>query len=187
MSGKVGIKENRRRRTMNTLIAFFSRAGENYFGGEYRRVQVGNTEIAADYIRELTGADVFQIKMKEPYSDDYNTCVEEAKKDLNENARPELVAVPESLESYDAVILGYPNYCRTCPMAVFTFLERFDFNGKAILPFCTNEGSGMGISEQDIAKSAPGANLKAGLSLNGSNVKNSKQAIESWLRENGVI
>jgi flavodoxin len=72
-------------------------------------------------------------------------------------------------------------------MAVFTFLERFDFNGKAILPFCTNEGSGMGISEQDIAKSAPGANLKAGLSLNGSNVKNSKPAIESWLRENGVI
>jgi hypothetical protein len=58
MSGKVGIKENRRRRTMNTLIAFFSRAGENYFGGEYRRVQVGNTEIAADYIRDVICCEV---------------------------------------------------------------------------------------------------------------------------------
>jgi flavodoxin len=108
MSGKVGIKENRRRSAMNTLIVFFSRAGENYFGGEHRYVKVGNTEIAADYIRELTGADVFQIKMKVPYSDDYDTCVEEAKRDLKTNARPEFVAVPESMESYDAVILGYP-------------------------------------------------------------------------------
>jgi flavodoxin len=150
-------------------------------------VEVGNTKIAADYIRELTGADTFQIEMKEPYSDDYDTCVKEAVKDLKANARPELVAVPESIKDYDAVILGYPNFCRTCPMAVFTFLEKFDFNGKTILPFCTNEGSGMGISEQDIAKSAKGAVLKAGLSLNGSDVKNSKPEIESWLRENGVI
>jgi flavodoxin len=172
---------------MKILIVFFSRAGENYFGGEHRYVEVGNTSIAADYIRELTGADSFQIEMKEPYSDDYDTCVNEAVRDLKANARPELVSLPDNMDGYDTVILGYPNYCRTCPMAVFTFLEKFDFKDKTILPFCTNEGSGMGLSEQDIAKSTRGAVLKEGLSLNGSEVKHSKREIESWLRENGVI
>ena len=133
-----------------TLIAFFSRADENYFGGAMRYVKVGNTEIVAGIIKDLIPADSFKIEMKNPYSPVYMTCIEEAKKDLRAKARPELVSMPESIDEYDTVILAYPNYWGTMPMAVYTFLESFDFSGKTILPLCTNEGSGMGSSEREI-------------------------------------
>ena len=135
-----------------TLIAFFSRADENYFGGAMRYVKVGNTEIVAGIIKDLIPADSFKIEMKNPYSPVYMTCIEEAKKDLRAKARPALVSVPESIDEYDTVILAYPNYWGTMPMAVYTFLESFDFSGKTILPLCTNEGSGMGSSEREIKK-----------------------------------
>ena len=117
-----------------TLIAFFSRADENYFSGAMRYVKVGNTEIVCNLIREMIPADSFKIEMKNPYSPVYMTCIEEAKKDLREKARPELASYPESLKEYDTVILAYPNYWGTMPMAVVTFLEKYDFTGKTILP-----------------------------------------------------
>ena len=169
-----------------TLIAFFSRADENYFGGAMRYVKVGNTEIVVDLMKELIDADTFKIEMMNPYSPVYMTCIDEAKKDLRENARPALVSLPESIDEYDTVVLAYPNYWGTVPMAVFTFLEAFDFSGKTILPLCTNEGSGMGHSERDIAKATPGATLKKGLSVNGSNAANSKGTVEKWLAANGM-
>ena len=137
-----------------TLIAFFSRADENYFGGAMRYVKVGNTEIVCDIIKEMADAESFKIEMKEPYSPVYMTCIEEAKKDLRHNARPELKAYPDSIDRYDTIILAYPNYWGTMPMAVFTFLERYDFSGKTILPLCTNEGSGMGKSRFAPTKAA---------------------------------
>ena len=137
-----------------TLIAYFSRADENYFGGAMRYVKVGNTEIVCGLMRELIDADSFRIEMKEPYSPVYMTCIEEAKRDLRSNARPELVSMPESIDGYDTVVLAYPNYWGTVPMAVLTFLEKYDFTGKTILPLCTNEGSGMGSSERDIRRAA---------------------------------
>ena len=170
----------------DTLIAFFSRADENYFGGAMRYVKKGNTEIVCEKIKELMNADIFRIEMKNPYSPVYLNCIEEAKKDLKENARPELVSMPESIEKYDNIILAYPNYWGTIPMAVATFLEAYDFSGKTILPLCTNEGSGMGKSESDIKKYAPLAILKSGLAVIGSQVENSQKAIEAWLRNNGL-
>ena len=170
-----------------TLIAYFSRADENYFGGAMRYVKVGNTEIACGIIKDLTDADTFKIEMKEPYSPVYMTCIEEAKKDLRAKARPELVALPESIDEYDAVVLAYPNYWGTMPMAVFTFLEKFDFTGKTILPLCTNEGSGMGSSERDIKKTCSGATVKAGLSVTGSQAANSKASVQKWLSANGLL
>ena len=170
-----------------TLIAFFSRADENYFGGAMRYVKVGNTEIVCDLMKELIQADSFKIEMKNPYSPVYMTCIEEAKKDLRSNARPELVSLPESIDGYDTVVLAYPNYWGTMPMAVVTFLEHFDFTGRRILPLCTNEGSGMGSSERDIKKYAPGAEVKKGLSIIGSQAADSKPAVQSWLSANGLM
>ena len=170
-----------------TLIAFFSRADENYFGGVMRYVKTGNTEIVCDIIKEMVDADSFKIEMKEPYSPVYMTCIEEAKRDLRSNARPELVSLPESIDGYDTVVLAYPNYWGTMPMAVFTFLEAFDFSGKTVLPLCTNEGSGMGSSERDIRRACPGAAVKKGLSITGSQAANSKGSVRKWLAANGLI
>ena len=170
-----------------TLIAYFSRADENYFGGAMRYVKVGNTEIVVGRMQELIDADVFRIEMKKPYSPVYMTCIEEAKKDLRAKARPELVFVPDSIDAYDTVILAYPNYWGTMPMAVYTFLDAFDFTGKTILPLCTNEGSGMGSSEREIRKSCPGANVKPGLPVTGSSAAVSKPQVERWLKANGLL
>lgn len=170
-----------------TLIAFFSRADENYFGGAMRYVKVGNTEIVAGIIKELIPADTFKIEMKNPYSPVYMTCIEEAKKDLRAKARPELVSMPASIDEYDTVILAYPNYWGTMPMAVYTFLENFDFTGKTILPLCTNEGSGMGSSEREIRKTCPGADVKKGLPITGSAAASSKSSVERWLKANEMI
>ena len=170
-----------------TLIAYFSRADENYFGGAMRYVKVGNTEIVVNGMKELIDADTFKIEMKNPYSPVYMTCIEEAKKDLRAKARPELVSMPESIDEYDTVVLAYPNYWGTMPMAVFTFLEAFDFTGKTILPLCTNEGSGMGGSERDIKKACPGATVKAGLSITGSQAADSKASVQKWLSANGLL
>ncbi len=169
-----------------TLIAFFSRADENYFGGAMRYVKVGNTEIVVDLMKDLIDADTFKIEMKDPYSPVYMTCIDEAKKDLRDNARPELIDYLDSIDEYDTIILGYPNYWGTFPMAVATFLERYDFTGKTILPLCTNEGSGMGHSEKDVAKSAKGAEVKSGLSITGSRAADSKAAVQKWLKANGA-
>ena len=170
-----------------TLIAFFSRADENYFGGAMRYVKVGNTEIVAGIMKELTGADTFKIEMKDPYSPVYMTCIDEAKKDKQNNARPELVNYLESIDDYDTIVLGCPNYWGTIPMVVATFLERYDFTGKTVLLLCTNEGSGMGSSESDVRKYAKGAEVKSGLSITGSRASDSKDAVEKWFKTNGLI
>ena len=170
-----------------TLIAFFSRADENYFGGAMRYVKVGNTEIVCDLMKDMVAADVFKIEMAEPYSPVYMTCIEEAKRDLRAKARPELKRWIESVADYDTVILAYPNYWGTMPMAVVTFLEKFDFTGKRILPMCTNEGSGMGASERDIRKYAPGALVEKGLSVTGSRAASSGAEVKRWLSANGLV
>ncbi len=170
-----------------TLIAYFSRADENYFGGAMRYVKVGNTEIVAGIMNELIDADSFKIEMKDPYSPVYMTCIEEAKKDKQSNARPELVKYLDSINDYDTIVLGYPNYWGTYPMAVATFLDRYDFSGKTIIPLCTNEGSGLGSSESDIKKAAKGAVVKSGLAITGSRVADSKEAVKKWFAANGLI
>ena len=170
-----------------TLIAFYSRADENYFGGALRYVKVGNTEIVCDIMKELIPADSFKIEMKEPYSPVYMTCIEQAKRDLREKNRPELVRFPDSIDAYDTIVLAYPNYWGTVPMAVVTFLERFDFSGKTILPLCTNEGSGMGGSERDVRRYAPGAEVKQGLSVLGSAAADAKGSLQRWLKANGLL
>ena len=170
---------------MAELIAYFSRAGENYFSGALRTVSVENTEIAAKMMQEATGAGLFKIEPLQPYAEDYNTCIAQAQDDQRRNARPELEGYPDSLEGYDTIYLGYPNYWGTMPMPVFTFLEHFDFAGKTIRPFCTHEGSGLGRSEDDIRRLCPGAKVEKGLALHGSSVKEAQEDVERWIRRFG--
>lgn len=165
---------------MAQLIAYFSRADENYFRGALRVISVGNTEIAAKMLQEITGADLFKIEPILSYSKNYNECIAQAQSDQKRDARPELKEYPNSLDQYDTIYLGYPNYWGTMPMPVFTFLEHFDFSGKIIRPFCTHEGSGLGRSESDICRLCPGAQVEKGLAIQGSGVQNAEAAIQRW-------
>ncbi|MBA2840419.1 flavodoxin [Methanococcus maripaludis] len=175
------LKENK------CLIAYFSRAGNNYVGGQIVNLQVGNTKIVAETIHEIIGGDLFQIDTVTPYPKDYSATTNVAKKELNENARPKLTGHVTNMDSYDTIFLGYPNWLGTAPMAVFTFLEEYDFSGKTIIPFCTHEGSGMGHSESDIEKTCPDAKILNVLSIYGSQVNSSKKDIEKWLDKLGIL
>lgn len=168
---------------MKTLVAYYSRADENYFKGAYRYIAVGNTRKAAEKIAAFTGAELFEIKQKIPYAADYNTCIAQAKKDKESHARPELVSLPKNVEEYDEIYLCYPNYWGTMPMAVYTFLEAFDFSGKKIYPLCTHEGSGLSSTERDISSAAKGAVVMRGLAVFGSEVDVSDEKIKNWINK----
>ena len=163
------------------LVAFYSRADENYFNGTLKHLEIGNTEVAAQMISEITNGELFKIEQVKNYSKDYNDCIAEAKSDQQRDARPELKVYPENIDEYDVIYLGYPNYWGTMPMAVFTFLEKYDFSGKKIMPFCTHEGSGLGNSLSDIKKLCPYYILDKCLAIKGSKVSESNDIIKKWI------
>ncbi len=107
-----------------------------------------NREKAANMIAQITGAELFKIEQEVPYAADYATCIDQAKQDQQAKVRPGLVKLLDSLDGYDEIYLGYPNYWGDMPMAVYTFLEHFDWRGKIIHPFCTHEGSGLSGTER---------------------------------------
>ena len=169
---------------MANLIIYYSRKGENYWNGSIRNISKGNTERVAEFIQEAVGGDLFEIRTVQEYTKDYYVCIEEAKQELRTQARPELVAYLESVDKYDTIFVGYPNWWGTCPMSVFSLLERLDLSGKKIVPFCTNEGSGMGSSERDLKKVCTGATLAKGLSIHGAEAAQSAAQVAAWARKN---
>ena len=166
---------------MAKLVAFYSRADENYFGGAYRYISVGNTERLARMIAEAAGADLFKIQQAVPYAADYQTCIDQAKRDLQAKDRPELEELPDSIDQYDEIYLGYPNYWGDMPMAVYTFLESFDWSGKTVHPFCTHEGSGLSATERPLETACRGAKIAKGLAVQGSAVDRAQAAVEKWI------
>lgn len=171
---------------MKALIAFYSRKGKNYVDGGIVNLPVGNTEVAARTIQKLAGGDLFHIDTVKNYPDDYTETTDVARRELREGLRPELRGSVEDMGGYDVVFLGYPNWWGTMPMAVYTFLESYDFAGKTIVPFCTHEGSGLGSSERDIAKLCPKAKVLKGLSIRGSSVTRAENDIAKWLKDIGM-
>lgn len=169
------------------LIAYYSRKGSNYMGGSIVNLQVGNTAIIAQKIKGFVSGDIFEIDTVKPYPADYTETTNVAKDELRKNARPELTDKVKNMEAYDIIYLGYPNWWNTFPMAVFTFLESYDFTGKTIIPFCTHEGSGIGNSERDIKKLCPNATIFPGIAIWGSAVKGADSLVENWLKKLEVI
>ncbi|MFL0268774.1 flavodoxin [Candidatus Clostridium radicumherbarum] len=166
-----------------SLIAYFSRKGNNYVNGSIVNLTVGNTEVAATMIQKITGSDMFHIEAVSSYPTDYNESTRVAQEELRKNARPELTRKAHDMDDYDVIYLGYPNWWGTMPMPVFTFLEAYDFSGKTIIPFCTHEGSGMGRSENDIKKLCTSAKVEKGLPIKGGNVQHSEKEIFKWLQK----
>ncbi len=164
------------------LIAYFSHDGEAYVGGTIKALKAGNTRVAAQEIARLTGGDLYRIETVEEYPFVYSDTTVKAKAEKTANARPAIKNPMPDMAQYDTVILCYPNWWGTCPMAVFTFLESGNFDGKQIAPLCTNEGSAMGTSEGDIRKVCPHVKMLKGLPITGSRVADATQQIENWLR-----
>lgn len=149
------------------LIAYFSRADENYTSDGIKNLSVGNTEVVANIIHDLTGADLFKIKPVKSYPKDYHETTHLAQIELNNNARPAIKNKLTNTEEYDIIYLGYPNWWGTMSMIVLTFLESINLTGKIIKPFCTHEGSGMGNSESNLKSYFPDAIIKKGLPIRG--------------------
>lgn len=92
----------------NILIVYYSRKGQNYWNGSVKNITKGNTERVAEFIQEAVGGDLFEIDTVKPYDEDYYVCIEEAKKELHEGARPELKRYPDNLDAYDSIFVGFP-------------------------------------------------------------------------------
>lgn len=169
-----------------TLIAYFSHAGQNYSHGAIVDLPVGNTEVVAHKIHDKINIDLFTIDTVKKYPDNHMAKIEVAKKEFNENARPELTARVENMDDYDTVIVAFPNWWTTMPMAVFTFLESYDFSGKTLCPLITHGGSGFSNSLHDIKALCPTATITKGLAINGDDAATCGKALDQWLSQIGL-
>lgn len=165
------------------LIIYFSRSGENYFGGELKNIEKGNTEVIAEYIEDLTSADLFKVETVNEYPFEYMDCIEVAQKEQEEDARPEIKNPLTDIDEYDVIYIGFPNWWGTLPMPMWTLLEQLDFKGKTVKPFVTHEGSGFGFAKKDLKKLCDGADIKEGLSIPGAKVYDARDIVAHWLEE----
>ena len=166
----------------NILVAFFSRADENYHVGT---IDVGNTQIVAEYIADEVGADSFHIETVTPYPADYDDCCDVAKQEQADKARPEISGSVDNMEQYDIVFLGYPIWWGDMPMAVYTFMDSYDLSDKVVIPFNTHEGSGESGTWSAIASYLPSAQVLDGMAIEGKTAQEfsdeTKQAVRGWL------
>ena len=167
----------------NILTVYFSMKGQTIGPGmKIAYQEKGNTKIAAEFIQKAVGGELFEIEADRNYSEDHMVLIDEAKQELNAGTRVPVKRYPDALEQYDTIFLGYPNWWNTMPMVLFTFLEHYGWTGKRIIPFCTNEGSGLGNSVSDIKKLCTGADVEAGASFTGSRVSSSEAKIAEWAK-----
>lgn len=166
------------------LVAYFSRADENTGGVGY--IEKGNTRILAEMAADITKGDLFEIKTVKPYPKEYRPATEVAKQEKENNERPEINGPLPDMNQYDVIFLGYPIWWSDLPMGVYTFLEKENFAGKTIIPFCTHEGSGIGNTERFIAETTK-AKVLPGLEMRGKKAQTqqaeARKDMEKWVNE----
>lgn len=155
-----------------TLIVFYS------WGGTTRGI--------ARTIQKKLGCDLFEIELVKPYSTNYNTVLDEAQRDQRNQARPEIKNKVADFDKYDTILLGYPNWWASIPMPIATFLESYSFDGKTVIPFCSNGGGRLGQSVSAITKLVPGATVKNPLSIYYSGGSTLSADLDKWISKNGL-
>ena len=175
------------------LVAYFSWADNTVIDGEVDAVASpsvtapGNVQQLAQWVSERTGGDLFSIQVTEPYSSDWDACLERANQERAEDARPELTASVEQLERYDTVFLGYPNWWYGVPMALLSFLEENDLSDKQVYLFCSHGTGGLASSVEQIDEALPDSTALSEniFDVYEEDAASSQQDILAWLEELG--
>ncbi len=182
----------------NMLVAYFS-YGENAELPEgidssssasiqtWNNQLTGNTGVVANMIAESTGAELFSIRTVEKYPDSYDATIDKGQEERNADERPELDSMPENLDSYDVIFLGFPNWWGDMPMAMYSFLDQADLSGKTIVPFVTSGGSGFSDTISTIEGMESGATVQEGLEISDSGATEAQEQIDEWLTGLGYI
>ena len=169
----------------NVLITYFSRAGENYNVGVVER---GNTDLLAEIVAEETGGELFRIETVKEYPTAYDEMLTVATEERTNKEHPELKTSIENFDTYDVIFVGYPIWWGDMPMAMYTFLESYDWNGKTVIPFNTHEGSGQANTVATIKGICEGADVMSGFSVRGSVAQNdgasARSIVQNWLDSN---
>lgn len=164
------------------LIIYYSRKGENYVNGAIVSLSKGNTKRVAEYIAQAVGGDLFEVETVKPYAPAYKACIEQAKDELEQDARPALKKYLDDISAYDNIFVCGPCWWGTFPMAMFSQLERLDWIGKKVMAVMTHEGSGMANSERDLKRICQGAVFGPGLAVKGADVEKEQARVEAWAK-----
>ena len=171
----------------NVMVAYFSRAGENYYYGDRIDLEVGNTEVVTNMITSAITADVYRIEAADPYPAEYDETVERNKRDHDQDARPAIAGRLPTLDSYDTVLLGSPIWNVRPPMIMRTFIDNVDLRGKNIHPFVTYAVSGMGNTIEDYTRLCPDASVGEGLAVRGEEARDARNDVSLWLKRIGLL
>ena len=186
-SDKAALQEKLNKQdSKKVLVAYFSRADENYKVGT---IEKGNTQIVAEFIASEVNADSFHIQTQTPYPADYDECCDVAKKELADKARPKIKGDVGNMDQYDIVFLGYPIWWGDMPMAVYAFMDSYDFSGKIVIPFNTHEGSGGSGTYSSIKSYLPNAQVLDGMAIQGKTAQqfssDTQKSVSDWLNSLG--
>ena len=172
----------------NILVAYFSWADNAILAEDVDAVASpsviapGNVQQLAGWVQEETGAELFSIRVTEPYPSDWDDCLDRANQERGDNARPELVENLEDISQYDTIFLGYPNWWYGVPMALLTFLESNDFSGKQVYLFCSHGTGGLANSVEIITEAIPDAVISDDIfDCYEEDTPSSQEGIQSWV------
>ena len=182
-SGNTGTKEKKvMEKNAKVLIVFFSHAGENYAVGN---VKVGNTKLVADEIQKVTGGDEFEIVAERNYNIPYASLTKLAREEQERNEKPAFKGEVKDIDQYGIVFIGGPVWWGTYPQVMFSFFDKYNLNGKTIIPFTTHEGSGLGNVVEDLKKLYPNATFKEAFSIYGHETRNDLSKVNKWIKSLG--
>jgi len=168
---------------MKSLTAYFSYVGQTEMDRKIVDIDKGLTEIVAEKIAQYSGSDLYKIEPVTPYPKNYNDIVNIVRKENDENPKIEIKNLLPSIDEYEVIYIGFPIWYRTYPRIVASFLSSYDFSGKTVRPFCTNDEGSFGIALLEMKSQLKGADVKPGLAIHGSEVNDSDDRIKAWLAQ----
>lgn len=168
---------------MKSLVAYFSYVGETELNRQIVEISKGHTEIVAEEIVKLINGDLYKIEPVTPYPKTYADVVNIVRKENDENPKVEIKNLLPSIAEYDVIYIGFPIWYRTYPRIVASFLSNYDFTGKIVKPFCTNDEGSFGIALLELNSQLKGATVKPGLAIHGSEASKAKERIEAWIEQ----